>query len=177
MFYLVASMIKFSSIILKFDKQGEKTGWTYIEITAAIADKLNPGYKKSFRVKGKMDDYNFDQVALIPMGEGHFIMPLKVSIRKAIGKRKGAIVEVQMAFDNKEYELNTELMECLADEPEALHFFTSKPKSHQHYYSKWVESAKTDATKAKRIAMAVSSLAKKIEFGEMLRNQRDLHQG
>jgi uncharacterized protein YdeI (YjbR/CyaY-like superfamily) len=177
MFYLVASMIKFSSIILKFDKQGEKTGWTYIEITAAIADKLNPGYKKSFRVKGKMDDYNFDQVALIPMGEGHFIMPLKASIRKAIGKRKGAIVEVQMAFDNKEYELNTELMECLADEPEALHFFTSKPKSHQHYYSKWVESAKTDATKAKRIAMAVSSLAKKIEFGEMLRNQRDLHQG
>jgi hypothetical protein len=176
-FYLVVWMIKFTSIILKFDKQGEKTGWTYIEVSAAIASKLQPKTKKSFRVKGKLDEHEFDQIALIPMGDGNFIMPLKASIRKAIGKRKGAKVEVQMAFDNKEYELNKELMECLADEPEALHFFTIKPKSHQHYYSKWIETAKTDATKAKRISMAVSSLAKKIEFGEMLRNQRDKNLG
>ena len=70
------------------------------------------------------------------------------------------------------YELNKELMECLADEPAARDFFKIKPLSFQHYYSKWIDSAKTDATKAKRIAMAVSSLALKIEFGEMLRNQR-----
>jgi hypothetical protein len=176
MFYLVACMIKFTSIILKFDKQGEKTGWTYIEITADIAGKLYPGYKKSFRVKGKLDDHEFNQVAILPMGDGNFIMPLNAGIRKAIGKRKGAKIEVQMILDTNEYVLNKELMECLADEPAALLFFNSKPKSFQHYYSKWIESAKTDTTKAKRIAMAVSSLANKIEFGEMLRNQRNLHQ-
>ena len=79
--------------------------------------------------------------------------------------RKGAKLEVQLQLDNSVYELNKELMECLEDEPAALDFFKSKPLSFQHYYSKWIDSAK-------RIAMAVSSLARKIEFGEMLRNHR-----
>ncbi len=45
-------MLKFTTTIKKFDKQGEKTGWTYIEIPAAIAQQLNPENRKSFRVKG-----------------------------------------------------------------------------------------------------------------------------
>jgi uncharacterized protein YdeI (YjbR/CyaY-like superfamily) len=106
------------------------------------------------------------------MGQGNFILPLNAAMRKAIGKRKGAKLEVQLQLDSTVYELNKELMECLEDEPAAWDFFKSKPLSFQHYYSKWIESAKTDITKAKRIAMAVSALACKIEFGEMLRNHR-----
>ncbi len=173
-FYFQHLMIKFITAILKFNKQGEKTGWTYIEIPAILAQQLLPGYKKSFRVKGKLDEHTIQQVALLPMGQGNFILPLNAAMRKAIGKRKGAKLEVQLLLDKSVYELNKELMECLADEPAALEFFKSKPLSFQHYYSKWIESAKTDVTKAKRIAMAVSSLALKIEFGEMLRNQRQL---
>ena len=165
-------MIKFITAILKFDKQGEKTGWTYIEVPASLAEQLLPGSKKSFRVKGKLDGYTIQQVALLPMGEGNFILPLNAAMRKFIGKRKGAQLEVILQLDNSVYELNKELMECLADEPAALDFFNTKPLSFQHYYSKWIESAKTDGTKAKRIALAVTSLARKIEFGEMLRNQR-----
>ena len=48
-------MVSYSTTILKFDEQGEKTGWTYIVIPSAIAQKLKPGNKKSFRVKGKLD--------------------------------------------------------------------------------------------------------------------------
>lgn len=165
-------MIKFITVILKFDEQGEKTGWTYIEITALLAQQLLPGCKKSFRVKGKLDEHTIQQVALLPMGQGNFILPLNASMRKAIGKRKAAKLKVQLQLDSSVYELNKELMECLADEPAARDFFQSKPLSFQHYYSKWIESAKTDITKAKRIAMAVSALACKIEFGEMLQNHR-----
>lgn len=165
-------MIKFITVILKFDKQGEKTGWTYMEIPASLAEQMLPGHKKSFRVKGKLDGHTIQQVALIPMGEGNFILPLNAALRKLIGKRKGAQLEVILQLDNSVYELNKELMECLADEPAALDFFKSKPLSFQNYYSKWIESAKTDGTKAKRIALAVTSLTRKIEFGEMLRNQR-----
>ncbi len=165
-------MIKFITAILKFDKQGEKTGWTYIEIPAILAEQLAPDCKKSFRVKGQLDRHPIQQVALLPMGQGNFILSLNAAMRKFIGKRKGAQLEVTMQIDNSVYELNKELMECLADEPTALDFFQSKPISFQHYYSKWIESAKTEETKAKRIAMAVTSLARKIEFGEMLQNQR-----
>ena len=165
-------MIKFITAILKFDKQGEKTGWTYIEVPAILAEQLKPGCKKSYRVKGQLDEHPIQQVALLPMGEGNFILPLNAAMRKLIGKRKGAQLEVILQLDKSVYELNKELMECLADEPTALDFFLSKPLSFQHYYSKWIESAKTDETKAKRIELAVTSLARKIEFGEMLRTQR-----
>ena len=50
------------------------------------------------------------------------------------------------------------------------------PGSHQKYYSKWIESAKTDQTRAKRIAMAVNALATGLDFGGMLRKARDERQ-
>jgi hypothetical protein len=36
-------MVRFETALRKFDKQGEKTGWTYIEIPADIAAKIKPG--------------------------------------------------------------------------------------------------------------------------------------
>lgn len=72
---------------------GEKTGWMYIEIPVDIATKLNPDCKKSFRVKGKLDSYPVEKVALLPMGKGNFIMPFNAQMRKATGKRNGAYAE------------------------------------------------------------------------------------
>jgi hypothetical protein len=54
-----------------------------------VAGKLMPGNKKSFRVKGKLDDQAIEKMALMPMGEGDFIMALKASIRKTLRKQKG----------------------------------------------------------------------------------------
>lgn len=167
-------MISFTTIIRKFNKKGEKTGWTYIEIPPDLADELKPGNKKSFRVKGKLDAFAIEQVAILPMGDGNFILPINAGMRKSIAKKEGAMINVKLQEDKKEYQLNAEFMECLADEPEGLKFFTSKPASHQRYYSKWIESAKTEVTKTKRIAIAVSSLAQKMDFGEMLRSQKQM---
>lgn len=165
-------MITYTTTILKFDKQGEKTGWTYIIVPGEMAGQLKPGFKKSFRVKGKLDDFAIDQVALLPMGDGNFIMPLNAAMRKGTGKRKGAQIKVQLTEDKVGYQLNAEFLECLADEPKALEQFNSMPLSHRNYYSKWIDSAKTEPTRTKRIALAVTSLARKIEFGEMLRSQK-----
>ena len=165
-------MITYTTTILKFDKQGEKTGWTYIIVPGELAGQLKPGFKKSFRVKGKLDDFAIDQVALLPMGDGNFIMPLNAAMRKGTGKRKGAQLKVQLAEDKVGYQLNAEFLECLADEPKALDQFNSMPLSHRNYYSKWIDSAKTEPTRTKRIALAVTSLARKIDFGEMLLSQK-----
>jgi Domain of unknown function (DUF1905)/Bacteriocin-protection, YdeI or OmpD-Associated len=162
-------MIRFTATLLKFKEKGEKTGWTYIEISAKLAEQLNPGVKKSFRIKGKLDAYAFDALALLPMGDGNFILPLKADIRRAIKKNAGAQVNVQMTLQPKGYELDAEFMECLNDEPKALEFFNSLTGSHRNYFSKWIESAKTAETKAKRIAMAVTALSKKWDYGQMIR--------
>ena len=99
-FKQLLSMLSFSATILQFAAQGEKTGWTYILVTVALAEKLNPGVKKSFRVKGKLDDFEVEKLALIPMGKGDFILTVNAAIRKGIGKRKGATIKVQLALDH-----------------------------------------------------------------------------
>ena len=116
-------MVTFTATIEKFDKQGEKTGWTYILIPRKIAGELNKGVKKSYRVKGKLDDTPIAQVALVPMGEGDFIMAINAAMRKGLGKRNGATVKVQLEPDKSKIVPPAELIACLQDEPEAYEYF------------------------------------------------------
>ena len=42
-------MITYTTSILQFDKHGEKTGWSYIEVPADIAEQLNPALKNHLK--------------------------------------------------------------------------------------------------------------------------------
>ena len=168
------NMVKFNTQIKQFGKQGEKTGWTYIDVPAKVAELLKPGNRIGFRVKGKLDAYDFDGIALLPMGDGNFILTLNAVVRKNIRKQKGAMLQVQLEEDKKPFRFNNDFLESLRDEPDAKTFFSSLPKGHQHYFSKWIDSAKTDATRIKRIAMAVNALSRKWGYSEMIRgNKKD----
>ena len=169
-------MIKFNTTILKFGSNGEKTGWTYIVVPADIALQLKPGNKKSFRVKGKLDQTAIKGMALMPMGGGEFILTLKAEIRKKLGKRHGAMLNVQLTVDNSEIKINTVLMECMEDDEKAKDYFNKLSKSHQRYFSNWIDSAKTDATKTKRIAQCLNALSRGQNYAEMLRSLKKVDQ-
>ncbi|HUB60056.1 MAG TPA: YdeI/OmpD-associated family protein [Puia sp.] len=162
-------MIRFTTKILQFGEMGEKTGWSYIRVPAALAGKLMPGHKKSFRVKGKLDDHSIEKMALIPMGEGDFILALKASVRKAIRKQKGDQLRVELEVDRAVIKPPKDLVECLADEPEALAYFNSLPMSHQNYFGNWVREAKTEGTRTNRLACVVMAMTRRLNFAEMLR--------
>lgn len=164
--------IKFTATIHRFGQQGEKTGWTYFEVPADLAGELKPGNRKEFKVKGKLDQHPVSRVSLLPMGGGNFIFVLNAALRKAIGKKHGAMVRVQLTEDTSEFVFNPDFMECLKDDPAAHAFFNTLTGSHQRYFSKWIDSAKTEPTRIKRIAMAVNALARKWGYGEMIRAQR-----
>ena len=68
--------------------------------------------------------------------------------------------------------LSPELLYCLEEEPVALKNFTKLPPSHQKYYSRWIESARTFDTKAKRIASARNALKSNLHYGEMIRSNK-----
>lgn len=170
-------MIEWRSKLKKFGKQGEKTGWTYIEVSAATAAQLQPGTRKSFRVKGTLDDVPLEGVALLPMGDGNFILPVNASMRKAIRKQQGAVVRIGLSADTTEKPLQQELVACLKDEPEAWAFFRELPAGHQRYFSNWVTSARTIPTRVKRIAQAVAALSRKQGFSEMLRAEKEQRTG
>jgi len=163
-------MVRFTATIHRFEKQGEKTGWTYFEVPANVAQKLKPGNRKEFKVKGKLDDFPIKRVSLFPMGGGGFILVLNAALRKGIHKKHGAMVKVQLEVDDSPFIFNKDFMACLADEPAAKEFFQTLPGSHQRYFSKWIDAAKTEPTRTKRIAIAVNALAKKYAYGAMLKD-------
>ena len=169
-FMVSFSMVKFTTAIQQFAQQGEKTGWTYIEVPVDIAQELKPGNKKSFRVKGKLDTYPISGVALIPMGGGRFILAFNAAMRKGTRKKKGSIIEVQLAIDNNPLALPPEFIECLADEPRAKAFFDQMKLSHRNYFIKWIGGVKSEAAVTKRIAQVITALSREHDFVTMVRS-------
>lgn len=162
-------VLQFSATIKKFDQHAEKSGWTYVIVPANLAQQLVPGNKRSFRIKGFLDQHKFEKTALVPYGGGDFILPINAAMRKATGKTKGASITIKMEVDHAEIKPSADLLECLQDEPKALANFNKLTPSHKSYYSKWIESAKTEATKAKRIAASITVLETGKSFGDAMR--------
>ena len=163
-------MIDFKAEIERFAEKGEKTGWSYIFLPATLAQLLKNNCKKSFRVKGKIDQVKVEGLATVPMGEGDFIIALKASLRKQLKKEAGAVVQVQLEEDQEFEILMPEDLElCLLDEPQLLQNFLKLPKSHQNWFINWLNSAKTEPTRTKRMVKIVSAMDRGLEFGEMMR--------
>ncbi|MBO0939750.1 DUF1905 domain-containing protein [Fibrella sp. HMF5335] len=168
-------MTTFTAMLRRMGQNGEKTGWTYVYVPNAITDLLNPGQKVSFRVKGSLDDFPIKLVALIPMGDhggdedASFIIPVNAAMRRGIGKEAGASVRTTLALDTDPLPQSDDLLLCLEDEPDALATFNRLPPSHRNYYFKWIESAKTPETKAKRIARTLTAMTLNLSYGEMMR--------
>lgn len=165
-------MIDWIAQIEKFDKKGEKTGWTYIFVPSDIAQKLQPDTKKSFNIKGHLDNVAINKTALIPMGGGDYILPLNAGLRRKLKKRNGDEVLIKIEMDNAVYELNTELISCLKEFTESIKYFYSLPQSHQKYFSKYVDAAKTTKTRVNRILKIVKAMELKQSYAEMIRSDK-----
>lgn len=164
-------MVTFKAEIERFKEMGEKTGWTYIFLPFEIANAIKPDCRKSYRVKGMLDQVAVAGLAMVPMGSGDFIIALNAVLRKKLKKDKGAVLEIALEEDLDFKILMPEDLEvCLSDEPQWLEGFLKLPKSHQNYYINWLNSAKTEATRTKRLVKIVTAMDKNWDFGMMIRD-------
>ncbi|UEG54412.1 YdeI/OmpD-associated family protein [Mucilaginibacter daejeonensis] len=167
-------MVTFTAVIFKFGDQGEKTGWTYIDIPADVAQQIKPDNRRSFRVRGTLDNFAIAGIAVMPMGQGNFILTLNAALRKGVRKGEGAMIKVSLEEDTDfKLVVPDDLLDCLADDPDALQFFESLLESHRRYFVNWLNSAKTVETRAKRIAMICHAMANRMDYGQMIRHARD----
>ncbi len=172
-FAIFKSMINLKAEIEKFDKMGEKTGWSYVFIPAVTAHQIKPNCKVSFRVKGRIDNLEIGGMATVPMGEGDFILALKADLRKKLKKEAGDKIELWLEEDKDfKIEMPEDLEVCLTEENGLLALFLQQPKSHQNYFIKWINEAKTEATRTKRLTMTVIAMEKKQDFGAMIRESQ-----
>ena len=166
-------MIQLKLKIEKFGQKGEKTGWTYLPISASQAQKINKGVKVLYKVKGSVNDIPFEQTNLVPMGGGDYILALNAELRRKLKAAIGEIVILKIEVDKKEYLFNEDLMDCMMDDENASAYFKQLAPGHQRYFSKWIDAAKTIETKSKRIAAVLLALNLKQDYGEMIRSQKE----
>lgn len=167
-------MIKFNATIEVDSRDPDKLGWSFIIVNKALSARLNPGVRKGFRVKGKLDKMEIRQTSLLPVNGGRFMLPFNAKMRKGTGKKAGDKVNVELEVDKAAVKLNADLVACLKDDPQAYTFFKTLVPSHQRYFSKWIDDAKTAPTKEKRITLAMSALGRKMNFVKMIREQHVL---
>ncbi len=167
-------MVTFKAEIEHFGVKGEKTGWFYLTVPAAISNQIKADCRKSYRVKGKLDAVEIEGRALTPMGGGDFILPLKKALRMALRKDIGGVIQVSLEEDKDfKIEVPEDLELCLSDEAHLLQNFLKLPKSHQNWYINWLNSAKTEPTRTKRIVKIVSAMDRNLTFSEMMREDKE----
>lgn len=166
-------MVNFNAEIEKFESNGEKTGWSYVFISEAIAQQIKPDDKRGFRVRGQIDNLQISGKSLLPMGGGDFILPLDGKIRRQLKKETGNPVALSLEYDaDFKIEMPEDLEVCLAQEDGLLEHFLSYTKSHQNYFIVWLNTAKTEATRTKRLIMIVDAMEKRQDYGMMLRSNK-----
>ena len=113
-----------------------KGGWTYAEIPEILQNKNNPF--GWVKVKGTIDSHTLKQYKLMPMGNGKLFLPVKA-----------------------------EIIACFKNESKSLfQTFTSFTEGEQKTYLDWIYLAKTEETKANRIAAMMGKLQKKLRFND-----------
>lgn len=166
-------MITFEAEIERFTKMGEKTGWSYITIPMEIARQIKPDCRKSFRIKGFIDNLSVSGLSFLPIGEGDFILALNATLRKQLKKEEGAKLHLQIEEDKTfKIEMPEDLELCLIEERHCLENFLNLPKSHQNYYINWLNTAKSEPTRIKRLTQIIIAMDKKQNFSEMMRSNK-----
>ncbi len=146
----------------QLEKYPGKGGWTYV-----VIPKFETVQKKSFgmvKVKGTVDNYEIKAYSLMPMKGGDLFLPVKAEIRKKIRKQEGDWIHVTLMEDNDPLEIPQELELCLLDDPAARQTFYGFRESEQKFYVDWIQSAKRDETKVKRLTETLIRLSKGLRF-------------
>ncbi len=166
-------MITCTVEIERFAKNADKTGWRYIFLPENLVKQLAPTDGRSFRVKGKIDDFSVNGLSLLPVKDGGYILPMNGNIRKGVRKEEGDKVTIYFEKDTEfKIEMPEDLEICLAQDDGSLENFLTYTKAHQNYFINWLNTAKTDTTREKRLLMIVKAMALKQDFGMMMRSSR-----
>lgn len=138
-----------------------KGAWTFVEIPEIPMPKTPFGM---LNVKGKIDDYAFSNTHLMPIGNGHVGLAVRADIRKKIKKQAGDIVHITIYEDKTSLTIPQELLLCLEYEDGVLEKFEIYTEGQKKAFINRINSAKTEQTRADRIAKTISMIQKGEKF-------------
>jgi hypothetical protein len=113
---------------------------------------------KRFPVVATVNGYTW-RTSVVRMG-GEFMLGLNREVREGAKAEAGDEVDLELELDTKprEVEVPAALAAALAGDPEALTAFEKLSYTHRKEYARWVEEAKQDETRDRRVAKTLEQL-------------------
>ena len=139
-------------------KRPEGVGiWTYLAIPFDAVEKY--GSRGQIKVKGTINGQPFTST-LLPRGDGSHYLVVPRPIREKIGASRGAKVRVTLEADKgvRKVAVPKDLTAALRKRRGAAAAFEKLSPSHRKEYVSWIESAKKDETRQRRLAKAVEMI-------------------
>lgn len=115
--------------------------------------------KKRVKVKATIGGEPY-RGSLVRMGGACHVLGVRKEIREKIGKTFGDEIEIVLEEDTapREVTVPQDMRQALAGNPEAEAFFKQLSYTHQKEYVRWIEEAKRDQTRQRRIGRAIELL-------------------
>ncbi len=144
-------MPDFEITLLKPEEAGT---WAYFNAPFSVEEVF--GTKGQVKVRGT---YTYQgrsvefRSSLMPVGDGKHYIVVNRQQREAIGAAPGDTIHVTMARDTEERRVDVpqELQALLDAQPEAGALWEKLSYSHQKEYVDWINEAKTQTTRQKRL--------------------------
>jgi hypothetical protein len=132
--------------------------WTYFVIPLDLVELF--GTKGTVQVQGTVNGVPFRSSALA-YGDGSHFVAVNKAIRDQAGVAAGDTVRVTLERDDQPRVLTVpdDLRRALEASRAAREAFATFSYSHKRAYLEWIDAAKTDATRQRRIASAVEKIA------------------
>lgn len=136
--------------------QAHEGGGAYVTVPMDVEKVFG---KKRVPVRATFDGEAYRGSVVRMGGPDHVLVVLK-EIRRKIGKEPGDEVEVTLRKDEepRAVEVPADLRDALRANPQAAGFFDQLAYSHQREYVQWIDDAKREPTRQRRIARAVEAL-------------------
>ena len=98
--------------------------------------------------------------SLVRMGGDCHVLGVRKEILEKAGKTFGDEIEVEIEEDTERREVSIpqDLKQALEDDPEAGDIFSQLSYTHQKEYVQWIEEAKRDKTRQRRVAQTIEML-------------------
>jgi hypothetical protein len=143
---------------MKFRTQVELGGKTAtgFEVPADVVETLGRGKRPPVTVRIGEHQYR----STVAVMDGRYLLPLSAENREAAGVAAGDEVEVELELDTapREVEVPDDLARALDAEPDARRTFDALSNSNRKWHVLQVTGAKSDETRARRIAKSVATL-------------------
>ena len=123
------------------------------EVMAALSEKKRPPVRVTLN-----GDYTYRST--VAVYGGRYLLPLRREIREACGLEAGMPLDVTLALDEepRTLEIPSDLAAAFAGDPEARALFDKLSFTHRKEYVEWINGAKREATRSRRVAQTLGML-------------------